>query len=157
MQEEKRKETEVVFGNPEEIDKRREQAKQFRTATERNYLLRDEYEKSRNLIDIMFMEGLPESFIEGIRLRKTDKAYVLTLDFLHCAALVMGCDYVLEKIQGQTINLEDAVDAMRAELQNQQLAPFRDLTAQNLHARVWMEKIQACRVQAYSNIQRRTC
>ena len=74
MQEEKRKETEVVFGNPEEIDKRREQAKQFRTATERNYLLRDEYEKSRNLIDIMFMEGLPESFIEGIRLKKTDKA-----------------------------------------------------------------------------------
>ena len=127
MQEEKRKETEVVFGNPEEIDKRREQAKQFRTATERNYLLRDEYEKSRNLIDIMFMEGLPESFIEGIRLKKTDKAYVLTLDFLHCAALVMGCDYVLEKIQGQTINLEDAVDAMRAELQNQQLAPFRDV------------------------------
>ena len=127
MPDKKETATKIIFGKDAEVAERRKKARQFWNVPERNFLYSDEYEKCRNLVELMFAEGLPEDFIKETIQRKPDAAYAETMDFLHFAALVMGCDYVRQNILHRTVTLEDAVAGIRNEYQRQQIAPFREI------------------------------
>lgn len=121
-------ETKVVFGEEKEITERKGRLKNLRGyKTDLEYLLDEAHEKSKALTDLMVTEGLSDEFIRLILREDTDDAYMMTLDFLHCAALIMGEDYVKENLMGKTISVADAANGIKETYHEQQLKPYREI------------------------------
>lgn len=121
-------ETKIVFGMDKEIEERKGKLKNLRGyKTDLAYLLDEPHETSKALTDLMVTEGISEDFIRSVVVPDTDDAYMMTLDFLHSAALIMGESYVKENLMGKTISSKDAAKGIREAFYEQQLKPYREI------------------------------
>ena len=120
------RETKILFEETDEIQKRRSMLKRLRQDPDNNYLYSDGYDKSRVLYALMNEEGLSDDFIRLVFCRLPDDEFALTLDFLHCAAVIMGEDYVREHLAGKTIKAGEACRQIREHYYDQQLQPMRE-------------------------------
>ena len=118
----------ILFAEEEEMAKRVAKAKEIRAyGSGLEYLLDDTHENSKLLVDLMILEGLGEEFIKDFLKDDTDLSYLLSLDFLHCAALIMGEEYVRKNLAGKTISIKDAAAQVRQAYHDQQLEPYREM------------------------------
>ena len=126
--EEKKEPTRILYANEEELRKRKERIPVFRNRNnKRNYLLDPNYEKTKALVDLMVLEGMREEFIEELLTREPDQEYALTLDFLHCAALILGEQYVKENLMGKSLSAREAIRDVREAYHNQEMKPYREI------------------------------
>ena len=133
-------ETKILFGDEKEITSRKGRLKSLRGyKTDLEYLLDGAHEKSMALTDLMVAEGLSDEFIRSVLCSDTDDAYLMTLDFLHCAALIMGEDYVRENLVGKTVSASDAAREIRECFHEEQLKPYREIY-ENLDERLLAAK-----------------
>ena len=126
--EEKKEPTRILYANEDELRKRKERIPAFRNRNNKmNYLLDPNYEKTKALVDLMILEGMRGEFIEELLTREPDQEYALTLDFLHCAALILGERYVKENLMGKSLSAQEAIRDVREAYHNQEMKPYREI------------------------------
>ena len=123
----KKPDTMIVFGSNEDIEKRSQMIKDIYNPAKNKFLINDEYEKFRNVVKLMTLEGMSEDFIIGLLAEDPGDAYAMTVDFLHSAALIMGEEYVKEHLLGRTIRAEDACRQIREDYYEKQMEPLRKM------------------------------
>ncbi len=120
--------TEITFAEPEELQRRQERIKSFRNRNNQmRYLLDSDYEQTKVLTDLMLMEGLSEEFIALLLAQGRLPAFAPTLDFLHCAALILGEEYVKEHLLGKHLSFEDGAREIREHYHTEQMKPYEEM------------------------------
>ena len=119
--------TKIVFSDPEEMERRRNHIKAFKNVKERPFLVDDHSEKIRNLCELMILEGFSDEEIDELLALSQDPMEAQTLDFLHMAGLVMGFDFVREKLKGKELALDQACAFIRENYHEEQMKPCRDI------------------------------
>ena len=76
---------------------------------------------------LMLMEGLSEEFIALLLAQGRSPAFAPTLDFLHCAALVLGEEYVKEHLLGKHLSFEDGAREIREHYHTEQMKPYEEM------------------------------
>ena len=120
-------ETRILITSPEEMEKRRSHIKAFRNPKERKILIEDHYEKVRVICELMIMEGFSDSYIDELLSLSGDPDHVDTFDVLHAASLIMGEDFVREKLIGKVISLDETCRLIREDYHEKQMQPFREI------------------------------
>ena len=127
MGDRKKEATKIVFGNDKEIDDRKLKIKRIYAPGKNEFLINDDHEESRNIIKLMILEGASEEFVEAMIREAAEKGPSLTLDYLHCAALIMGEGYVREHLLGKTMSAEEASRKLREGEYEKQMGPLRQM------------------------------
>ena len=130
-----KEETRIIFTSPEEMAGRRKHIKAFKNVKERPQLVEDSNEKVRNVCELMILEGFSDEMIDWLLTLCSDPDKVETLDFLHMAVLVMGEDFVRERIVGKVLTLEEACRLLREDYHEDQMKPYREIY-ENLDAKI---------------------
>ena len=107
MGETKATDTKIIFGSEEDIAKRTLKIKEIYSPSKNAFLIGDQYEKCRNVIQLMTLEGMSTDLIHDLMVQDPGDEYAMTADFLHSAAMIMGEEYVREHLFGRTIQAEE--------------------------------------------------
>ena len=127
MGETKTPDTKIIFGSREDIEKRTLKIKEIYGPSKNAFLIGDEYEKCRNVIQLMTLEGMSTDFIYDLMAEEPGDEYAMTADFLHSAAMIMGEEYVREHLLGRTIQAEEACRQIREDYYEKQMEPLRKM------------------------------
>ena len=127
MSESKKPDTKIIFGSKEDIEKRTQKIKEIYGPTKNAFLIGDKYEKCRNVIKLMTLEGMSTDFIYELMAEDPEDEYAMTADFLHSAAMIMGEEYVREHLLGRTIQAEEACRQIREDYYEKQMEPLRKM------------------------------
>ena len=127
MGETKATDTKIIFGSEEDIAKRTLKIKEIYSPSKNAFLIGDQYEKCRNVIQLMTLEGMSTDLIHDLMVQDPGDEYAMTADFLHSAAMIMGEEYVREHLFGRTIQAEEACRQIREDYYEKQMEPLRKM------------------------------
>jgi len=119
--------TQFRFGSQEVMEQRRRSLSELRGVKHRTYFMDQGHELCRSLFDLMILEGRGAGFVDELIGAETDDEYALTLDVLHCAALILGEEYVRQQLIGKTMDYGEVIQQIKNDLLEEKFRPYQEI------------------------------